>query len=92
MMQLINGAPYLCHSAQSTQQTSILYTPQDGRTALYQASFNGHSQVVELLTNAGAVVDIQNEVVVCGLYNVLVCELCGCKGYCNSHITKGEGI
>ena len=32
----------------------------------------GHSQVVELLTNAGAVVDIQNEVVVCGLYIYLV--------------------
>ena len=44
----------------------LYLTPQDGRTALYTASFNGHEKVVELLTNAGAVVDIQNEVVVCG--------------------------
>ena len=50
----------------------LLYTPQDGCTAVYQASFEGHSQVVELLTNAGAVVDIQDEVVVCGLYILLL--------------------
>ena len=37
---------------------------QDGCTALCAASFKGHSQVVELLTNAGAVVDIQEEVIV----------------------------
>ena len=36
--------------------------PQDGHTALYQASVNGHHNVVDLLTNAGASVDVQNEV------------------------------
>ena len=36
--------------------------PQDGRTALYQASFNGHHKVVDLLTNAGAAVDVPEEV------------------------------
>ena len=38
------------------------YIPQDGRTALNQASYNGHHKVVDLLTNAGAAVDVQAEV------------------------------
>ena len=42
---------------------AICLTPQNGRTALYQASKNGHSSVVEVLTNAGAgFMDIQDEV------------------------------
>ena len=36
--------------------------PQGGLTALYQASVNGHPKVVDLLTNAGAAVDVQDEV------------------------------
>ena len=39
---------------------------QYGRTALWQASIYGHDTVTELLTSAGAAVDIQNEV-----YNIL---------------------
>ena len=42
----------------------VHYTSQDGWTALIQASFNGHHKVVVLLTNAGAAVDVQNEVCV----------------------------
>ena len=38
------------------------FIPQDGRTALWQASIAGHLEVVEVLTNAGAAVDIQDEV------------------------------
>ena len=38
--------------------------PQNGCTALWQASFDGHHKVVDLLTNAGAVVDVQDEVLV----------------------------
>ena len=40
----------------------IHYIPQDGRTALYQASACGYHKVVDLLTNAGAAVDVQDEV------------------------------
>ena len=40
----------------------IHYIPQDGLTALYHASCYGHHKVVDLLTNAGAAVDVQNEV------------------------------
>ena len=40
----------------------VHYIPQDGHTALYQASFYGHHKVVDLLTNAGAAVDVQTEV------------------------------
>ena len=40
----------------------VHYIPQDGRTALCQASVNGHHKVVDLLTNAGAAVDVQEEV------------------------------
>ena len=39
--------------------------PQDGRTALYQASAYGHDKVVDLLANAGAAVDVQEEVCAC---------------------------
>ena len=42
--------------------TCTLYIPQDGWTALIKASFNGHHKVVDLLTNAGAAVNIQAEV------------------------------
>ena len=44
------------------QSSHIHYIPQDGRTALYQASAYGHSKVVDLLTKAGAAVDVQEEV------------------------------
>ena len=40
----------------------VRYIPQDGRTALYQAIVNGHHKVVDLLTTAGAAVDVQAEV------------------------------
>ena len=36
--------------------------PQDGCTALHQASAFGHHKVVDLLTIAGAAVDVQDEV------------------------------
>jgi len=35
---------------------------QDGRTALYIASCEGHVKVVQLLTDAGALLDVQAEV------------------------------
>ena len=35
---------------------------QNGSTALQQASFNGHYQVVDLLLKAGANPDVQDEV------------------------------
>ena len=38
--------------------THVQYIPQDGRTALHQASAYGHHKVVDLLTNAGAAVDV----------------------------------
>ena len=41
---------------------SSTHIPQDGRTALHQASINGQHKVVDLLTNAGAAVDVQKEV------------------------------
>ena len=34
-------------------------------TALKEASFIGHHKVVDLLTNAGAAVDVQDEVCLC---------------------------
>ena len=40
----------------------VHYIPQDGRTALYLASINGQHKVVDQLTNAGAAVDVQDEV------------------------------
>ena len=46
-------------------QPHVHYIPQDGLTALNQASFDGHYKVVDLLTNAGAVVDVQDEVYLC---------------------------
>ena len=48
---------------------------QNGRTALWQASIGGHDKVVEILTNAGAAVDVQNKVhlipVVCFSYTTI---------------------
>ena len=35
---------------------------QDGRTALWTASFDDHLKIVELLINAGAAVDVQDKV------------------------------
>ena len=47
--------------------------PQNGQTALRAASFEGHQNIVELLTNAGAAVDVQDEV--CGCEQLyLVCQ------------------
>ena len=44
---------------------NVHYIPQDGSNALEEASFNGHHKVVDLLTNAGAAVDVQDEVCLC---------------------------
>ena len=42
--------------------TVFTFTPQNGHTALWEASIAGHLKIVEVLTNAGAAVDIQDEV------------------------------
>ena len=42
--------------------TSVHYIPQGGFTALHAASACGRHKVVDLLTNAGAAVDVQMEV------------------------------
>ena len=42
--------------------TVFTFIPQNGRTALWEASITGHLKVVEVLTNAGAAVDVQDEV------------------------------
>ena len=47
---------------------------QDGRTALYQASIWGHHKVVDLLTNAGAAVDVQAEVCVHMIVDLLIID------------------
>ena len=41
---------------------NVHYILKDGSTALEEASFNGHHKVVDLLINAGAAVDVQDEV------------------------------
>ena len=38
------------------------YIPQNGLTALWTACFEGHPKIVELLINAGAALDVQEEV------------------------------
>ena len=58
----MGGDVYIVTSQYKTLCTTVNCIPQDGRTALYQASFNGHHKVVDLLTNAGAAVDVQDEV------------------------------
>ena len=49
-----------------TDHLILEYSPnsviQNGSTALQQASFNGHYQVVDLLLKAGANPDLQDEV------------------------------
>ena len=50
----VNGHPINVH-----------YIPQDGWTALNQASFDGHHKMVDLLTNTGAAVDMQDDVCAC---------------------------
>ena len=42
--------------------TVFTFIPQSGHTALLDASIGGHLEVIEVLTNAGAAVDVQNEV------------------------------
>ena len=44
------------------QSRGYSHSIQDGWTALKQASFNGHHNVVELLLGAGANPDIQDKV------------------------------
>ena len=64
----MGGDAYIVMSLYKTSCTTVNShphmhnIPQDGRTALYQASVNGHHKVVDLLTNAGAAVDVQNVV------------------------------
>ena len=64
----MSGDVYIVISLYKTSCTTvnshphIHNIPQDGRTALHQASVNGHHKVVDLLTNAGAAVDVQEEV------------------------------
>ncbi len=42
--------------------SSSLDSVQDGAFPLYIASFSGHQKCVQLLLEAGAIVDVQNEV------------------------------
>ena len=64
----MGGDVYIVISLYKTSCTTvnshphIHYIPQDGRTALYQASACGHHKVADLLINAGAAVDVQDEV------------------------------
>ena len=64
----MGGDVYIVMSLYKTSSTTVNShphvhnIPQDGRTALHQASVNGHHKVVDLLTNAGAAVDVQKEV------------------------------
>ena len=66
----MGGDVYIVTSQYNTSKTCttvnshphVHYIPQDGRTALMQASFRGHHKVVDLLTNAGAAGDVQDEV------------------------------
>ena len=39
-----------------------VFSPQDGRTALMQASIKGHTDVVQLLLSIGAQVDLKDKV------------------------------
>ena len=39
-----------------------IFVPQDGRTALHFASYSGHMSCVELLTNAGSALNVQDKV------------------------------
>lgn len=48
-----------CHLILEYSPNSVT---QNGSTALQQASFNGHYQVVDLLLKAGANPDVQDEV------------------------------
>ena len=48
-----------CHLILEYSPNSVI---QNGSTALQQASFNGHYQVVDLLLKAGANPDLQDEV------------------------------
>ena len=64
----MGGDVYIVTSQYKTSRNTVNshlyvhYISQDGRTALYQASVDGHHKVVDLLTNAGAAVDVQAEV------------------------------
>ena len=64
----MDGDVYIVTSQYKTSRTTVNShshvhcIPQDGRTALWTASFDGHHKVVDLLTNAGAAVDVQAEV------------------------------
>ena len=48
---------------------------QDGTTPLFLASQEGHKDIVEVLLNHGAEVDLPNKVSVCVSYHYLVRQL-----------------
>ena len=48
---------------------------QDGNTLLSFASHKGHKDIVEVLLNHGAEVDLPNKVSVCVSYHYLVAQL-----------------
>ena len=41
----------------------LIYALQDGRTALYYAAWKGHSEIVRILLEANAGIDIQEKVI-----------------------------
>ena len=67
----MGGDVYIVTSQYNTSCTTVNShpnvhcIPQDSWTALMLASFFGHQKVVDLLINAGAAVDVQDEVCVC---------------------------
>ena len=62
---------------------SLMYSHQNGATALMNAALNGHSEVVKLLLEAGALIEAKNNVSkrisICTYMCVYEC-VCGERG------------
>ena len=65
-----------------------MYSHQNGATALINAAFNGHSKVVKLLLEAGALIEAKNNV----SKRISICtDMYACMSVCVENEEEREG-